>query len=150
MIVILELFAEVTKQHLVQVNRVATAATYQVMMGVTLRRLIVRLFAREMAFTDQAQLAQKLQGTIDRREAHIGVALLHAFRDLFYAQVFVGLLNDAQDHMALWRQSIALLTEQFVARSDEMMHGVALFLFYEWHITCTHILTLRLIRVNNG
>jgi hypothetical protein len=62
-----------------------------------------------MIFTDQPQLTQKFQGAIDRREAHIGVALLYALCNLLDAQVIVGLLDDTQDHVALWRETIPLL-----------------------------------------
>jgi hypothetical protein len=65
MIVLLKLLAEIAEQHFVQMNCMAAAAADQVMMGRTLCRLIVWLFAGKVVFAYQAQLAQQFQRAID-------------------------------------------------------------------------------------
>jgi hypothetical protein len=100
-ILTLELFVQVPKQLIIQVDGGMAMAADKVVMRLTSHCFIVRLFAEKVIFPHETQFAQQFQCAVDGGEADIGITLLNAFSDLIYAEMLIGLLDDTQDHMAL-------------------------------------------------
>src|SRR5262245_32734828 len=76
-----------------------------------------------MHLAHQPQRFQEVERAIDGGEADKRVAPLDAPTDLFCAEVFAGLFNDGQDHLALGRQAMALATKGFGGGWKQMLHG---------------------------
>ncbi len=82
-------------------------------MHATFGGFIKALIAEQMHLAHQFQRLEQVQCAVDGGETDKGVVLLHPLTDVFGAQMFFGLFNDRQDHLALGGQAMALASEGF-------------------------------------